>query len=187
MLSGAVTNRYTLGFYDYALEHGAVDKIDESLKLLASVISEHAELKNLLEHPLIDTEAKVSIIKNIFGDQTDPVVGRFLHVLFERGRSAYIVSIARRFHELTESAKGTLTVEIESAGPLSETETKQIENKLSLVFDKQVGALVRENPELIAGYRVRVGNRVLDATIRGALAQFSEKLLAGKAIKEGTH
>jgi F-type H+-transporting ATPase subunit delta len=187
MLSGAVTNRYTLGFYNYAKEQGIVEKVDESLKLLTSVLALHPELKSLLEHPLISVDAKATVLKNVLGDQLGPVVGRFLHMLFERGRSAYITSIAGRFHELTEAEKGTLTVQIESAGPLSETDTKQIESKLSLVFDKKVGAIVRVNPELIAGYRVRVGNRVLDATIRGALAQFSEKLLAGKAIKEGTH
>jgi F-type H+-transporting ATPase subunit delta len=186
MLSGAVTNRYTQGFYAMADEHGVVEAVDRSLTLLADAISANPELKSLVEHPLISTDVKVKAISGIFDQNLDPVVYRFLHILFARGRSGYVVSIARRFHQLALDAEGRVSVSIESANPLSEEATKSLTDQLSTVLNKKVDAVVEVKPELIAGYRIKVGNRVLDATILGALTQFRDKLATASSGKEGT-
>jgi len=186
MLSGAVTNRYTLGFYEVAKTHGIVDAVDKSLQLLTETLTMHPELKSFLEHPLIANDAKVKAIENIFGEALEPVVLRFLSILFGRGRSAYVQDIGRRFHALAEANNGIVTVHIEAATALSEEQLASMKSTLSTVLKKQPNAVVELNPALIAGYLARVGNRVLDASVRGSLEQFSEKLLAGGAIKEGT-
>lgn len=186
MLSGAVTNRYTLGFYEVAKAHGVVDAVDQSLQALSEALHAHPELKSFLEHPLIANDAKVKAIENIFGTNLEPIVLRFLGVLFSRGRSAFVNDIAARFHALAETAKGVVTVHVESAAPMNEEQLENLTSALSTALQKKPNAVVELNPELIAGYRARIGNRVLDASIRGALSQFSDKLLAGGAMKEGT-
>lgn len=187
MLSGAITNRYTQGLYGTASQHGLVEKVDESLKILADGLAAHAELRTLLEHPLIPADRKVKVVTDVFGDAIDPIVVRFVSILFARGRSAYVGAIYNKFHALAEAGRGQATVLVEAAQPLSDSQVKHIEATLSGVLNKQAQAVVYVNKDLIAGYRARLGNRVVEATVKGALEQFGQKLMLSGTSREGTH
>ncbi|MCL6548510.1 MAG: ATP synthase F1 subunit delta [Alicyclobacillus sp.] len=178
MLSGSVTNRYTRGLFAYAKAHGVVDQVDASLEALARALEEHPELKAFIEHPLVEAADKTALLKNVFGDQLDPVVLNFLHILFVRKRAEYVTAIYQRFHQLAQEAKGFVEVLVEAAASLSDEQVRHIERKLGEALHKQVKAEVQVVPGLIAGCRIRLGDRVIDATVRGALDQFSQRLLA---------
>lgn len=178
MLSGVVTNRYTAGLYAFTEAHGATKVVDESLQLLANTLAQHPDFETLLNHPLIKGEDKLKAVKAVFGEALDPVVFRFLNVLFNRKRAAYVRAVAERFHELTEIARGEVMVEVETATPLEAADVDALAAKIGQAVNKQVSANVTVNPDLIGGYRLRVGNRVLDATVQGALKQFAEQLRA---------
>lgn len=179
MLSGAVTNRYTQGLFQAAEAHGVIAVVDQNLKLLSEALRGHSELKSLIEHPVISVEEKVKIVENVFGEHLEPLVIRFLRILFARRRSAYVQVVYTHFHTLAEEARGRVTVEVESAFPMDEEQTRRIAERISLVLNKEANVVIRVNPDLVAGYRAKVGNRVLDATVRGALEQFSQKLSVG--------
>lgn len=184
MLSGAVTNRYTQGLFLFAKGQDQVDAMDESLQVLADVLRSHPELQTILNHPLIPADAKVNAVTGVLKD-LNPLVVRFLTLLLERGRGEYVVAIYERFHELAQEAKGEMTVQVESAMKLSPDQLAGIEGQLGKSLGKKVTATLTIDPNLIAGARIRVGDRVIDATVRGVLSQFSQKLVNG-AVKEGT-
>ncbi|WP_067930204.1 ATP synthase F1 subunit delta [Alicyclobacillus kakegawensis] len=202
MLSGVVTNRYTHGLLAVAKAKGAEERVDQGLTLVSTLINADARLRAMLEHPLIGPEDKLKVVsdllseaakssllgrlKSLFSEPVHPLVLQFLGVLFRRNRSEYISAVAERFHELVEAERGRVQVNVESALPLSEQEQAELTNKLSAALGREVRARVEVNADLIAGYRIRLGHRVIDATVKGALAQFDERLLAGAAGKEGT-
>jgi F-type H+-transporting ATPase subunit delta len=202
MLSGVVTNRYTRGLFAVAKARGAAERVDRGLTLVAQLLRADARLKAIIEHPLIEPNDKlqaltgilndamnstlVGRLKNLFTDPVDPLVLKFLEVLFSRGRSEYVGAIADRFHEMVEADKGRVQVDVETAMKLTDEDKQALERKLSEALGREVHARIQVNPDLIAGYRIRLGNRVIDATVKGALAQFDERLLAGAAGKEGT-
>lgn len=185
MTSGPVTNRYTEGLFRYASSQGAVDAVDTSLKAMADLIADHPQLQTVINHPLIAAEAKLKAVTAVMGDTLDPLVARFLRLLFERGRGAYVSAIYARFHQLAEAARGEASVDVTSAMALSDEQLTGIEQQLGRALGKRVHASLTIDPDLIAGCRIRVDDRVIDASIRGALAQFTQKL-AGGAVKEGT-
>ncbi|MCL6633001.1 MAG: ATP synthase F1 subunit delta [Alicyclobacillus herbarius] len=202
MLSGVVTNRYTRGLFEVAKRNNALERVDQGLTLVSALLKANDGLKTMVEHPLISAEDKLKVIsnilndmanssllgrlKNLFKDPVHPLVLQFLGVLFSRNRSEYITAVAEEFHELVEAEKGRVRVDVETALPLSEQEQKELSQKLGAALGREVNAHMEVNPDLIAGYRFRLGNRVIDATVKGALAQFDERLLAGAAGKEGT-
>lgn len=186
MVSGAITNRYTMGLYAAALAAGQVEQVEQGLQSIAAALKAHAELKGTLEHPLIGADAKVSLLRGVFGASILETVYRFLGILFKRDRSGYIVSIAEAFHERAEADRGRVEVHIESAIPLSEADTSRIKARFEADTGKQIDVLATVNDTLIAGYRVRYGNRVLDATVHTAINQFAQQLLAAGASREGT-
>ena len=186
MLSGAVTNRYTEGLFLAADEHGLAEVVDQNLQLIVRVLKDNPQLQELLEHPMIRTAAKSTVVANVFGDTLDAVVKRFLQILFVRRRIQYIEAIASAFHTRLDAAKGRVQVSVETARALSDAELAVFLERVAQTLQKQVEPAIKINPDLIAGYRLQIGNRVMDATLKGALAQFNEKLLVNGAVKEGT-
>ncbi|QSO47593.1 ATP synthase F1 subunit delta [Alicyclobacillus mengziensis] len=185
MLSGTVTNRYTEGLYGAAKDSGVVDAVDISLQEIANVLDSNPDFRVFLEHPVIPSEAKSQLVKEVFGQSVHPLCVRFLDVLIERKRTAYVRAVVEAFHNRAEQDRGSVIVHVETALPLSDDEAQVIRQKLASALNKEPQTIVEVNPELIAGYRFRVGNRVIDATVRGALQQFAQKLTASGAVEEG--
>jgi F-type H+-transporting ATPase subunit delta len=176
MLSGTVTNRYTEGLFRAAQAYGRVQAVDDSLRLVAETLDSHPELKSILEHPVISPQQKADVVQAVFGDRLEPLASRFLRLLFERGRAAYIAAVAQRFQELAEAAEGKARVRVESAMPIPEPQLRALEEALSKTLGKKVRADIAIVPDLIAGLRIQVGHRVLEATLKGALEQFASRL-----------
>lgn len=186
MLSGAVTRRYAEGLLAVAEAAGDVDAVAAGLETIAKALADHADLKGFIEHPLIAPGAKLDVLRRVFGETVHETVYRFVRVLLDRDRSAYITAVAEQFRAFAEAARGRVHVHIEAARPLSDAERTRLEQGLSQATGKQVSSDVEVNADLLAGYRVRLGNRVLDASLRGAINQFSDQLLAAGASEEGT-
>ncbi|GGJ10958.1 hypothetical protein GCM10010885_20240 [Alicyclobacillus cellulosilyticus] len=177
MLSGTITNRYTRGLYEAAERQGVTEAVDASLRLLAETLAANPELKRFVEHPLIDPQAKLAALTKVFGDGLHPFVQRFLQMLLARGRSQYIAAVYGRFHEMFEEARGRVTVRVETARPLTDEERQALAERLGAVLGRQVTMAVEVNPALIAGCRITLKHRVIEASVQNALAQFEQQLL----------
>lgn len=177
MLSGAVTNRYTLALYRVAEKHGVSEKVDQSLQLVAEVLRKDTRFKSFLENPVIDIRDKMAILRQSFADALEPYVYRFIQLLLHRKRVIYFLDMTHRFHQYCETAAGYVTVIVETAQALTEEQDAELKQKLNALVGKSVHLKVHVNPSLLGGYRAQVGNRILDATLVRAVAQFGEKLL----------
>ncbi|MCI0183372.1 ATP synthase F1 subunit delta [Sulfoacidibacillus ferrooxidans] len=186
MLTGAITHRYTAGLYEAAQAHGEVEMIDHSLRAMAQAIEANPSFALLLVHPVLTPEVKITVIKNVFGDALPELLLHFLHLLFTRHRGEYLTAIYTAYHLLANEAQGRLEVQVETAREFEGDQLADLRQHLAVALRKDIQAVVHVRPELIAGYRVYVGNRIIDATVRGALTQFSQKLLVNRAAKEGT-
>jgi F-type H+-transporting ATPase subunit delta len=163
-----------------------MDELDTQLMELQGALDESHELSALLSNPVLSTDMKLSTIDQLLSGGLRPDLRNFISLLLERGRGTYAAAIAARFHELVDEVHGRLQVDIESALPLSQEQIENIVAVLAKAYGKTILPRVRQNSDLIAGYRVQVGNRVLDATTANALRQFRDSLLAGAVGKEGT-
>ncbi|WAH36865.1 ATP synthase F1 subunit delta [Alicyclobacillus dauci] len=179
-------NRYARGLLSYAKTADVLDEVDAQFQQLKSLIESSTELRAFLASPVLSQEMKLSTIEKLLSGELRKDLRNFITLLLERGRGQYVAAIAGRFHEFVDEAHGRLAVQIEAAQPLTQEQTDRIVSQLQAAFGKRIEASVRENRALIAGYRVQVGNRVLDATTSNALRQFRESLLAGAVGKEGT-
>ena len=182
MLNGSVTERYTEGLFQAARNQGAVDQVDVSLGLVAQALQDIAQLRALLEHPVITPEEKAGIVAQSFGDALHPVVLTFLRLLFVRKRSAYIGAVREAFHAKANENRGRVEVYLESARELSQAQFDRITHDLEGATQKQIEAHVSVDPDLIAGYRLRLGNRIVDASISGFLSQFSDALSGRRVV-----
>lgn len=186
MLNGTVINRYARGLLSYAKAHEAIDDIDAQFQALGQALASSKALQSLLNHPVLPKELKLSTIDELLSGALRKDLGNFVSLLLERRRGHYLAAIAHRYHQLVDDVKGRIAVDIESARPMTGDQLNTIVADLQRALGKAIEPSVRENKKLIAGYRVQVGNRVLEATTAGALRQFRERLFSGAARKEGT-
>lgn len=182
MLIGAVTERYTQGLFMAAQSAGAVDEVDNGLAQVAEALRAQPGFRQFIGHPVIAAGVKENVVKNVFGETLHALLQRFLRLLFERGRSDYIEAIQRSFHDRATAARGQVEVRLESAMAFEPAALSRIVGDLAGALGKQVEARVVIRPELIAGYRIQLGNRIVDATVQGALSQFGARLSANRVV-----
>ena len=184
-MNGAVTHRYARALFEAAADTEQVEAVDQILQTVAEAVRATPDLQMALEHPLLTADEKSGVVERIFGDAAQPLLYRFLRLLFVRGRSEYIHAVAAAFHQLANESRGRLQVELESAEDLDGDQLHSITSIVGSQLGKSVSAEVSVRPELLAGYRLRLGNRVIDATLKGMLTDFAHKLSGGRVGKEG--
>jgi len=185
MLSGSITRRYARALFDAAAERNALEGVAESFVQFAQTVVGHAELRAVLENPTVAQDKKLQIVQAVFEDGLHPFVSRMLEILFERGRSDYMIDVAQDFHELADERQGRMEVQLETAAPLGDEQLASITATVGSRLHKTVTAHVTQRPELLAGYKLRIGNHVIDATLKGMLTGFSQKLSVNRLGKEG--
>ncbi len=159
-----------------------MEPLAEELQTLMATLKDHDELRRIVEHPLIRADAKLKLLRGVFNAALSEPVYSLLHLLFRRKRADYVLAIAERYQALAQEQRGEISVEIETTHPLEESELNAWRERLGAATGKKAIPVVKVNPQLIAGYRVKLGDRVLDATLSGALRQFDLKLKAAGAF-----
>jgi F-type H+-transporting ATPase subunit delta len=107
---------------------------------------------------------------------TDPMVTNFVYVLIDRKRIDQLTGIDNAFHEMMDDIKGITRGEVVSAAPLEEDELDRVSDALSKISGKQTVITAKVDPSLIGGLFARVGDTVIDGTIRTQLNQLKESL-----------
>jgi ATP synthase F1 delta subunit len=120
--------------------------------------------------PYFSSEEKKSALKRAV-DGADPIFMNFLEALIERHRMPVIFRIRAEYARLWDAEKKLLPVQITSAVPLDEKTVKSIGDRISEQTGQTVELSSSVDPDLIAGIVLRVGNVILDASIRSRLNQ----------------
>ena len=172
-----IEGSYGDALFELALEQGELDSMAEQVDLLAQAFAENPELLKLLNHPKISKEEKISVIENIFkGRFSDDIVG-FLVIIVEKDRGAEIENILNYFRAKVREYKKIGVARVTSAVELSADQKKRVEEKLlqqtsyeSFEVDYQTDA------SLIGGMIIRIGDRVVDSSIRTKLDNMAKNL-----------
>lgn len=168
---------YGDALFELALEKNELDSIAEQVNLLVQSFAENPEFLKLLSHPKISKEEKISVIETIFkGRFSDDVVG-FLVIITEKDRGTEIERILHYFQAKVREYKKIGVATVASAVELTKEQKKRVEEKLlqqtayeSFEVDYQVDA------SLIGGMVIRIGDRVVDASIRTKLDRMTQNL-----------
>jgi len=172
-----VANTYGEALFELALEKEAVDQTLEEVKGVRQVLTENEELDRLLTHPKISKEEKTTVVENIFkGRVSDDMVG-FLRILIEKDRYAEFDAIAEYFIGEVREYKNIGTALVTSAMPVTAEQKKKIEEKLLATTDYTSFEMeYQTDPSLIGGIIIRLGDRVVDGSVRNLLAEMAKSL-----------
>ena len=172
-----IESSYGDALFELALEQNELDSVAEQVDVLAQSFAENPELLKLLTHPKISKEEKISVIENIFkGRFSDDIVG-FLVIITEKDRGAEIENILSYFMAKVREYKKIGVARVISAVELTKEQKSRVEKKLlqqtsyeSFEVDYSVDA------SLIGGLVIRIGDRVVDSSIRTKLDNMAKSL-----------
>ena len=172
-----IESSYGDALFELALEQNSLDSMAEQVDVLARSFAENPELLKLLTHPKISKEEKVSVIENIFkGRFSDDIVG-FLVIITEKDRGAEIENILRYFRAKVREYKKIGVARVVSATELSKEQKARVEKKLLQQTSYESFEVdYSEDASLIGGMIIRIGDRVVDSSIRTKLDTMAKSL-----------
>jgi F-type H+-transporting ATPase subunit delta len=170
-----IASVYARSLFEVAKEHDKLDKVRDELGEFADALNESRELQVFLFSPYFSTREKSEgLDKAISG--ADETTVNFLKLLIEKHRTPVIFRVRAEFDELWEEENRLLPVTVTSAVELAESTVKQIGDQIAEQTDRKVDLSAEVDPDILGGIIVRVGNSVLDASIRNRLENFRKQV-----------
>ena len=180
MREESVARRYAAALFNQAEATDAVTTAANDLQLVAETVAESGALRALLAQPLVTDARKKLALKNVFGEKISPMTLALLNLLIDKRRVELLPQVqaefARRVLEYRNIAHATAT----SAVPLTPEQVAALERSLEARTGKDIELEMTVDPTLIGGIFVRIGDTVLDGTVRGNLERLREQLLVRK-------
>jgi F-type H+-transporting ATPase subunit delta len=182
-----VADTYARALFDLAREAGSADAVRDELRQIALLAADTPGLASLFEHRLIDTARRAQTIRSLFASRVQDVTLRFLLVLNDRRRLDELPGIAYGFDKLLKAERGEVDVEVTTARPLTDAQIKQVRDQLTVSLGKTAIVHPATDAALIGGLRIRIGDRVIDASVARQLRVLSQQLIAGshEAARKG--
>jgi F-type H+-transporting ATPase subunit delta len=164
------SQRYANAVFDLALDSGEVDTVDAGLMSLAKVIEGDATLSRVLKSPLYKSEEKAGVLAAL-GEKLglSQLARRFVGVVALNRRAGDIPSMAKAFADKAAKHRGSSRVVARVAQAVSKDQVLQIESAVSKSLGRTVTVDVEVDPSLIGGMQLKIGSRLVDASIRTKL------------------
>jgi F-type H+-transporting ATPase subunit delta len=166
---------YARALFESAVEHGELDEIQEQLSIWADALAENKNLQTFFFSPRFSSAEKKDAIRKIIDGGSERFLN-FLELLAERHRLPATFRIRRSFDELWREEHKMLPVEVTSAVELDEGLVRSIGERIEERTGRRIELTSRVDPNIIGGLVLRVGNKVLDASVQGRLQRLRKQI-----------
>jgi F-type H+-transporting ATPase subunit delta len=143
-----------------------------------AVVASEPQLLQFAENPKVGNQQVYDVVSDVVRVQLPPHAQNFLRTVIENGRLAALPEIARQFREMLNAQGGSSDAVVYSAFPISAEQMGTVAQALEKRFGRKLNLTVQEDPSLIGGIRVVVGDEVLDTSVRARLEQMKVALTA---------
>lgn len=170
------SDRVLAGRYATALFQAAAAKGEEQ-KVQADLGSAHKLLLDAmaaLRHPRVPPASKKKLVHDSLDGKVGSTTLRFLDLLVDKKRFDLMIMVSAIYAKLAADKRGVAKAHVRTAAPLSADAQQQLKAKLKTFTGREIELDVKEDPELIGGIAVKIGDWVLDSSLRGQLRRLKE-------------
>lgn len=173
-----VAKRYGTAMFELAVETNQVDATREQLAWIKDVLTSQEEFTMLLNHPKVSMANKIKMVEDTFGEHVSKDIIGLLVIVIHKGRGHHLFNIIEYCLEEIDHYNGIAKAYVESAQALSEAQVGAIKDKLEASTKKKVIMHMSVNEDLIGGLVIRIGDRIVDNSIKGKMAAITKDLYA---------
>ena len=145
---------------------------------ISSTINGDGRLRHFLEAPQISAEEKKAVLAKAFGDRVPRLFLRYLQALVDKRRQMLLPEIVREYHLLVDAVEGRVHATVTIARPFTDDDRALIARQLSRSLGTTVVPHITVNPDIVGGIVVRVGDTVIDGSVKKRLATLRGRLMA---------
>jgi F-type H+-transporting ATPase subunit delta len=172
-----IAQRYSAALFEIAKEEKNYEKYFEDLKRFSSVVEANPNLREVLFNPVFERDEKKAVVGEIL-----PVIGmadisaNFLKLLVDKGRIRILDEIVTAYQQLMDQVLNKARVNVKTAFPLSNDLAAQIKKIMEGLTKKEVEMVIEQDPSLIGGIVVKVGDTLYDGSVKAQLNKIRELL-----------
>jgi F-type H+-transporting ATPase subunit delta len=163
-----IARPYAEAAFRLAREQGDLDRWSQMLQLLEIVVQDEHVARAIVD-PNFTQRQLEQLVLGVCGEQLDGSGRNFVQVLVGNDRLGVVPAIRALFEDLKREQEGVLEAQITSAFALDDEQQSRLVRRLESKYQRKVSAQVSVDPQLIGGVKIVVGDKVLDATVRGKL------------------
>ncbi|MGE5328592.1 MAG: ATP synthase F1 subunit delta [Deltaproteobacteria bacterium] len=165
-----VEKRYAEALIRIGVEHKLIDTFQADMEAVENTIKDNPELRKFLNNPSLKDNSKKEAIEKIFGNDIHKDSVNFLKILIDKGRMKNFSGIIEQYKLLADEIKKCLNLKIISTEPLSESQINKLGEKLRLQYGSEnVKADNVIDPSIFGGVIVKIGDKMIDGSIKGKL------------------
>lgn len=185
MSESKIARVYAKALYQAATESDRTEQVRGDLGEFVQAVQDSEGLRQLLATEEISDPKKKRILLELT-DGGDEYVRNLLRLLVDKSRESEVAGIYRAFVALVERAQGLVHVEVVTAVPMSAPLQETLRAKIASSLGKTVELKLSVDAELLGGLRLRIGDKVADASVRHQLERLRESLISPVASLEGS-
>lgn len=179
-----VSKTYGEALFELAVEEGREDAFLEEVMTLKEILKENPDFNKLMNHPKILKEEKLAVLDQVFKGRISDELAGFLNLIIGKDRYGEIDGIFDYFIGEVKKLKGIGIAYVTTAIPLSAAKQKEVEEKLLATTSyKRMEMHFRVDGELIGGMVIRIGDRVVDSSVKTKLFEMQRQLLQTRIEK----
>ncbi len=173
-----VSKTYGDALFELAVEENLTDSLMEEIQMVQTALKENEDFEKILMHPEIPKSEKLQVIENVFKGQTSDALTGFFRIVVTKGRYKDLPDIFAYFIARVKEYRKIGVAQVTSAISLSEEQKKKIEKKLLDSTQYETMEIeYKVDKSLIGGLLIRIGDRVVDSTIKHRLNSLTANLM----------
>jgi len=172
-----IANRYAVAVMSLAEKQDMFDKFDMDLALVKETVNENKDLKDFLEHPLIQSNDKKDVIDSIFREHVSLSILNLVKLLIDKNRILILSALASHYKVLLKKKRNISTAQIITAIEIDEDTRNRVKEKLERVFSQSIEIETAIDKEIIAGMVVKVGDKIIDGSIKTKFENMKKQVI----------
>lgn len=175
-----LAKRYALALYDLGEEKNKVEEYINEFREISALVTGNDEIQQILNHPKISTAKKKDIFSDLFSGKISVDLLSLLFLLIEKDRIVDISEILRQLELIQLQKNNTVEALVKTVVPLLEAEKNTLVQNLKNKYHKKIVLIEEIDRSVIGGVYLRVGDDVIDGTVKNKLQSLQKVLLKDK-------
>jgi F-type H+-transporting ATPase subunit delta len=180
MLKGAIARRYAEAMFQIALKQNKVDRTLEDVKNITQVFA-NRKLAYLLREPKVPTQRKEKALREALTTRVLPTSLNLALLAVQRGLVDTMPNMAKELESLVLNYRNEATAEVTTAAALDQAQSNLVKQALEQSTGKSIIMTTRVDPSILGGVIARVGDQLIDNSVRYRLQALQRELLTGIA------
>ena len=177
MKADPIVGAYAEALFCLASAEEMVDRVEEEFHEVERLYQDNAEMKEFINNPRIGAEGKKDALSELLGDKLSRIMLNHMYLIIDQERGRMLLKIAEEFYRLAGEARAKVTAEVITAIEMSDETRARLGEQLGKLTKKDVYLRARVDESILGGAIVRVGDKVLDGSVRNKLNQLKKQIV----------